>query len=137
MMDAKGFWIMLVSMVFAGLLSSMNVWADSWSDIRWHLNDMYMIGLMTGWMFAFMGLFYWHIGYVVFGLLLASICLYMIRNQVAITEIEYLRGMIPHHSMAVMMSKRLSEKPNTIQSFVNQIIKTQEMEIRMMKEYLK
>jgi uncharacterized protein (DUF305 family) len=44
--------------------------------------------------------------------------------------------MIPHHSMAILMSKRLAEKPNTIQPLLKQIIETQEKEILIMKNYL-
>ena len=44
--------------------------------------------------------------------------------------------MIPHHSMAVMMSKRLQEKPNSIQHLLDQIIETQKIEIIIMKKYL-
>jgi uncharacterized protein (DUF305 family) len=41
--------------------------------------------------------------------------------------------MIPHHSMAVHMSKKILEKKNNISSFVKNIIKTQENEILILK----
>jgi len=41
--------------------------------------------------------------------------------------------MIPHHSMAVHMSKKLLEKENNISPFVKNIIKTQEDEILILK----
>ena len=43
--------------------------------------------------------------------------------------------MIPHHSMAVHMSKKLleKEKENNITPFVKNIIKTQEEEILILK----
>jgi uncharacterized protein (DUF305 family) len=44
--------------------------------------------------------------------------------------------MIPHHSMAILMSKRLKEKPHTIQHLLDQIIDTQKKEIVLMKSYL-
>jgi hypothetical protein len=47
---------MFLIMVFAGLLSTMNVWADKFDDIRFSLNDIYMSLLMCGWMFLFMGI---------------------------------------------------------------------------------
>ena len=43
-------------------------------------------------------------------------------------------GMIPHHSMAVHMSKKLLEKKNTITSFLKNIIKTQDNEIIFLKK---
>ena len=44
--------------------------------------------------------------------------------------------MIPHHSMAILMSKRLEKKPNSIQHLLDQIIQTQQKEIIIMKQYL-
>jgi hypothetical protein len=44
--------------------------------------------------------------------------IWCIRNQFLITERQYKLGMIPHHSMAVHMSKKLLEKENNISSFV-------------------
>jgi uncharacterized protein (DUF305 family) len=60
----------------------------------------------------------------------------LIRTQMFVTEIQFLRGMIPHHSMAVMMSKRLEKKPNSVQHLLDQIIQSQEKEIIIMKSYL-
>jgi len=42
--------------------------------------------------------------------------------------------MIPHHSMAVHMSKKILEKENNISLFVKDIIKTQENEILILKK---
>ena len=49
--------VMFIIMIIAGLLSTMNVWIDKYQDIRYSLNDVYMILLMAGWMLFFMGLF--------------------------------------------------------------------------------
>ena len=62
-----------------------------------------------------------------------------------ISQHQYLLGMIPHHSMAVHMSKKLLEKKDfiknnennkKIKSFVENIIKTQYDEITFMKNIL-
>ena len=46
--------------------------------------------------------------------------------------------MIPHHSMAILMSKKLKEKDvitnNVIDNLVNNIILTQQEEINIMKK---
>lgn len=114
----------------------MNNWIDKWDDFRFSVNDFYMIGLMTGWMFVFMGLLGLNVTYFVGGLIGVLVFFGLIRSQMFITEFEYLRGMIPHHSMAVMMSKRLEKKPNSIQHLLDQIIQSQEKEIVIMKSYL-
>ena len=127
---------MVICMFFAGYASTMNDWIDNWDDFRFSLNDFYMVGLMTGWMFFFMGLFTLQIGKCVFGLVAVIVFFILIRTQAFITEIQYLKGMIPHHSMAILMSKRLEKKPNSIQHLLDQIVQTQRKEIIIMKQYL-
>jgi hypothetical protein len=129
--------LMILSMVFAGFASTMNIWVDNLNDIRFSLNDLYMVGLMTGWMFFFMGLFTRHFLNFIVGLVVAIVFFIAIRGQLFINESEYLRGMIPHHSMAIMMSKRMKNKPNNIRSLLNQIIKGQNDEIILMKQSLR
>jgi len=121
-------------MVLSGLLSTMNVWVDKLDDIRFSINDAYMTLLMTGWMFLFMGLIYKEMSVFFIGLLLIISNIWCIRNQFLITERQYKLGMIPHHSMAVHMSKKLLEKENNISPFVKNIIKTQEDEITILKK---
>jgi hypothetical protein len=128
---------MITCMFFAGYASTMNNWIDNWDDFRFSLNDFYMVGLMTSWMVFFMGLFSLNIVRLIGGLLFVIIFFILIRKQVFVNEIQFLKGMIPHHSMAILMSKRLEEKPNSIQHLLDQIIQTQQKEIIIMKNYLK
>ena len=125
---------MFFIMILSGLLSTMNVWVDKYDDIRFSMNDVYMILLMTGWMFFFMGIVYKEIRVILIGLGLVAVNLYCIRNQVLITESQYKLGMIPHHSMAIHMSKKLVEKENSIPAFIQSIIKTQEDELLFLKK---
>jgi len=126
--------IMFCIMILSGLLSTMNVWVDKVDDIRFSLNDAYMILLMTGWMFLFMGIIYQEVSVFIIGLSLIIVNIWCIRSQFLITEIQYKLGMIPHHSMAVHMSKKLLEKENKISPFIQNIIKTQEDEIVILKK---
>jgi len=130
------FTIMLIACILSGMASTMNMWIDKWDDFYFSLNDLYMTGLMTGWMFFFMGILQLEKYTILFGIIVTIISFYFIRKQSFITEIEYLRGMIPHHSMAILMSKRLKEKTHTIQYLLDQIIETQQKEILLMKSYL-
>ncbi len=128
--------IMFFIMILAGLLSTMNIWVDKYDDIRFSINDAYMILLMTGWMFTFMGLIYRNMSVFIIGILLVAVNIWCIRTQFLVTETQYMLGMIPHHSMAIHMSKKLLEKTNTTQSFLKNIIETQEKEISFMKTQL-
>ena len=123
---------MFFIMMLSGLLSTMNVYVDKISDIRISLNDIYMALLMTGWMFFLMGI-YENSRIGVFGLFFIVVSFSCIRAQVFISEKQYITGMIPHHSMAVHMSKKLFERDTEIKEFVQKIIYTQENEIKYMK----
>jgi len=132
-MNNSHYIIMFFIMIIAGALSTMNVWVDKISDIYISLNDVYMIFLMTGWMFFFMGIIYQHLYVFIFGLLLVIINIYLIRTQTFVTENQYKLGMIPHHSMAILMSKKLLKKENNIENFLKNLIYTQESEINFLK----
>ena len=138
MTEPKEIMIMMVIMFIAGLLSSMNIWVDKISDCRFHLNDVYMSLLMCGWSLVFIGIFYININILIIGIIMTIIIIYCIRNQLFIDETQYVKGMIPHHSMAVLMSKQLLEKTqnsNDIKKLAKHIINTQQNEIKFMKNY--
>ncbi len=130
-------WTMFVIMILSGLLSTMNLWVDKWSDIRWSLNDIYMALAMTGWMFFFMGLYYYNTIQITLGIGLLVISFICIRSQLFVNIKQYVNGMIPHHSMAVFMTKQLLQKelslPKTLQELTNTIIANQEKEIAILK----
>ena len=126
--------LMFFIMILSGLLSTMNVWVDKIDDIRFSINDVYMTLLMTGWMFLFTGLIYQQLDIFFIGLPMVIITIWCIRTQFLVTETQYKLGMIPHHSMAVHMSKMLLEKKNNITPFIKNIIKNQENEILFLKK---
>jgi len=125
---------MFVIMIVSGLLTTMNVWVDKWDDIRFSINDIYMTLLMTGWMFSLMGLYYKEMPIVGIGIFLVISNIWCIRTQFMVSTDQYVLGMIPHHSMAIFMSKKLiqHQSPN-IKDFVSNVITTQEKEIEYMK----
>ena len=93
---------MIIMSILAGFLSTMNVWANSRSHVRFHLNDVYMVALMTSWMVLFDSLYHNNSVFIAIGLVSALTFLYLIRNQVFINKSQFLNGMIPHHSMAIL-----------------------------------
>jgi hypothetical protein len=113
----------------------MSVWADKWSDIRLSLNDLYMAFLMTGWMFFLEGAWMLHGSYVLGGSVLILLSFLCIRTQAFVNIQQYVRGMIPHHSMAILMSKKLIEKygESVLGSLPREIVKGQESEIIYLK----
>jgi hypothetical protein len=76
--------------------------------------------------------------YLLFGVTLA-IFIYLYKKQVAIKDDEYVKGMIEHHSMALLTSEEILKKTDNydIAKLAKQIIQTQTDEIRTMKELLR
>lgn len=66
--------------------------------------------------------------------LLSLICL---RTQAFISNREYMKGMIPHHSSAIMTSKHAGLSDPEVRMLADSIIKSQEEEINQMKLILK
>ena len=141
MLEPKELFIMMIIMFISGLLSSMNIWVSKLSDIRFHLNDIYMALLMCGWCLLFMGIYYINPHILLLGIVITMILIYCIRTQLFIDESQYVNGMIPHHSMAILMSNKLLDKvytntiniTPTIKNLANLLIKNQEYEINIMK----
>ena len=72
-------------------------------------------------------------------LLILFILIGLYRWQIGITDNEYLKEMIEHHSMAVLTSKELLQKSSNYQvrKLASNIINNQEEEIIEMKKILK
>lgn len=125
--------VMFAIMMASSLFATMNMWFDKIEDMRLSVNDLYMSLLMNGWMFTFMGLYDANMTVLLFGMILVIVSIWCIRTQFMVTQDQYIAGMIPHHSMAVHMSKKLMEKENNITPFLEKIITSQNSEIIFMK----
>jgi hypothetical protein len=127
------YYVMFCIMLIAGFLSTMNIWADKYEDMRYSINDVYMVLLMTGWMFLLMGIYDMEKSIIGLGSLLVIATLWCIRSQFLVSDDQYKLGMIPHHSMAIHMSKKRLAKETRMPQFLANIIKNQEEEIVIMK----
>ncbi len=54
-----------------------------------------------------------------------------------IGDILYMKAMIPHHSIAILTSKRADIKDPEVRKLADEIIEAQEKEIAEMKQYIK
>lgn len=75
-------------------------------------------------------------------ILLGSLVLFisalgLVRSQQPIGDVLYMKAMIPHHSIAILTSKRASIKDPQVRKLADEIIQAQEKEIAEMKEYIK
>lgn len=62
--------------------------------------------------------------------------LLLLRTQTPISDIQWMKAMIPHHSSAIMTSSNASFKDPEVQKLANDIIEAQEKEIKQMKEMI-
>ncbi len=127
--------VMIVIMIISSILSGMNSMVSNIGHIRIHLNDIYMGLLMSGWMYLLLGLYELNSKYIIIGILLIVVMMVIIRKQLFINDSQYLDSMIPHHSMAIFMSKKILEKEidnKKVNDLATNIINNQEKEIDIM-----
>lgn len=61
---------------------------------------------------------------------------FLMRNQTTIDDVDYMQGMIPHHSIAILTSERANIEDPRVRQLADDIIKAQEKEITEMKELI-
>jgi hypothetical protein len=78
------------------------------------------------------------VSYLFLGFIL-TVFVILYRNQYGITNKQYLKEMIEHHSMAILTSEEILKKTNNyaIQKFASNIINGQSNEINYMRKLLK
>ena len=64
-------------------------------------------------------------------MLLASI--WLVRSQVTVTGVDYMEGMIPHHSIAILTSERAQIEDPRVRELADEIIEAQRREINEME----
>ena len=62
-----------------------------------------------------------------------SLALWLVRSQTTVADINYMKGMIPHHSIAVMTSERSNLRDPRVRKLAQDIIVAQRREIAEMR----
>lgn len=62
--------------------------------------------------------------------------LFMVRSQATVSDVAWMKAMIPHHSIAILTSKRANLKDPEVKKLANDIIVAQEKEIEQMKKLI-
>jgi len=62
-----------------------------------------------------------------------ALALWLVRSQVTVDDGEYMKAMIPHHSIAIMTSKRAQISDPRVRKLADEIVEAQEREIAEMK----
>jgi uncharacterized protein (DUF305 family) len=123
------------------LMSSMG---NSLANVYPNINQFYMAGLMTMPMIIIelilMGKMYANKKLNVSLISICSIGLIafflLIQSQTGVSDRQFLKGMIPHHAAAILMSEQSKSQDPEIRKLQQEIISSQQEEIRVMKAKL-
>lgn len=135
--------LMLV-LSFISMYVLMYSMVNSLQNVYMSVNQVYMAGLMAAPMglieLALMRGMYpdRKINAVVTALSLAALLAFwfMIRQQTAVTDRQFLRSMIPHHAGAILMCEEAAIQDAEVKSLCQEIISSQQREIAQMKAKL-
>lgn len=62
-----------------------------------------------------------------------AVALWIVRSQVTVDDVDYMKAMIPHHSIAIMTSRRARISDPRVRKLADEIVESQEREIAEMK----
>lgn len=127
----------MVAMYFLMYTNSYQIIDHFWfSETR-----LFMTLIMAGSMIVIMLLFMLNmykkrsvnIAIITLGVLLIAGGIGLVRSQVTVTDVDYMEGMIPHHSIAILTSERAQIKDVRVRKLADEIIKAQRREIMEMQ----
>lgn len=72
-------------------------------------------------------------GIFIGGALLIICGIWLVRSQVTVTDTDYMEGMIPHHSIAILTSERAQIEDPRVQKLAKEIMDAQRKEIKEME----
>lgn len=135
--------MMATSFVIMYAVMFLNV--ASWDHIMLSTTRTYMTILMIAPMAITMLLFMWgmyknkkvNMAIILTAVVVFGGTLFGLRAQEPISDIQYMKAMIPHHSSAILVSENANLKDPEVIKLSKEIIKAQEKEIAQMKAAIK
>ena len=127
----------MVAMFFLMYTNSYQIIDHFWfSETRFFMT-LIMAGSMIIIMLLFMLGMYKNrgvnIAVIGLGIVLVAGGIGLVRSQVTVTGIDYMEGMIPHHSIAILTSERSQIEDIRVRKLADEIIKAQRREIMEME----
>ena len=74
-----------------------------------------------------------NIAIVIGALLMVALALFLVRSQATVTDVDFMEGMIPHHSIAILTSDHSQIKDPRVRELADAIIAAQVREIKEME----
>ncbi|MFO7661179.1 MAG: DUF305 domain-containing protein [Chloroflexota bacterium] len=65
--------------------------------------------------------------------LLFIAAVWLVRSQITVTDVDYMEGMIPHHSIAILTSERANIEDVRVRELADEITEAQHREIKEME----
>jgi hypothetical protein len=134
----------MTALSFVSMYTLMYAMVDSGSEIYNSFNQVYMAGLMTAPMVAIelslMSAVYENkkLNLLLMAVSVAAGIMFftLIRQQTLISDGQFLRSMIPHHSGAILMCEEANVQDQRIQKLCMGILSSQRAEIDQMRTLL-
>ena len=126
----------MVAMFFLMYLNSYQIVEHAWFSETRLFMTLIMAGAMMVIMLAFMLNMYTNtkanVAIFVGAGLLLLVALWLVRSQTTVTGVDYMEGMIPHHSIAILTSERAQIEDPRVRELADEIIRAQRREIKEM-----
>ncbi|MFY0685188.1 MAG: DUF305 domain-containing protein [Balneola sp.] len=127
----------MIAMFFLMYLHSYKLIDHAWFSETRLFMTMIMGGAMIIIMLAFMLNMYRNkkanISIMAGGFLLIFISIWLVRSQSTVSGTDYMEGMIPHHSIAILTSERANIQDKRVRELADEIIEAQKREIKEME----
>lgn len=95
-----------------------------------------MVVIMIAFMWAMYGNRQINVAIVVGSVIVFALSLWLVRSQETVDDVSYMKAMIPHHSIAIMTSRRAHIKDPRVRELADEIIAAQVKEIGEMKQLI-
>ncbi len=138
----KFFGMILTSAIFMYIVMYLNTYEFGhvfFSEMRLYmtiLSTAVMAVVMLGFMMHMLEDKKINLGIVGVAVVVFVASLVLMRNQTTIDDVDYMEGMIPHHSIAILTSKRANISDPRVRELADEIIKAQNKEIAEMKKLI-
>ncbi len=96
-----------------------------------------MAGIMLGFMLNMYSNRKTNISIFVGSILVFVLSLWLVRSQVTVGDVAWMKAMIPHHSIAILTSERANISDPRVRQLADEIIESQVREIAEMKVLIK
>ncbi|HKP39325.1 MAG TPA: DUF305 domain-containing protein [Pyrinomonadaceae bacterium] len=136
--------LVMIGLHFIAMYVFMYAMVNAFANVYNSLNQVYMAALMTSSMVLIELPLMWsmykskkvNIAMIVVGVVVLIGSWFGIRQQLAISDRQFLRSMIPHHAGAILMCEKASLQDQETRTLCKKIIAGQQAEIDQMKAKL-